>query len=65
MITNSKQSWEVGEVVKVGFMKLRVTAKELTPGDYSPDAYLLCGIGDKANNVYRFVPHKGIERVQQ
>jgi hypothetical protein len=63
MITKTKQAWEVGEVVKVGFLTLRVTAKEPTPGDYMPDAYLLCGLGDKADRKYRFVPHNGIERL--
>lgn len=62
MISKSKQCWEVGETVKVGFMQLRVTAKEPTPGDYMPDAYLLT---DKTGTkVYRFVPHNGLERVQ-
>lgn len=64
MISNSKQVWQVGEVVKIGFMTLRVTEREATPGDYKPDAYLLCGLGDKANRRYRFVPHNGIERLQ-
>ena len=63
MIKNSKQSWEVGETVKVGFLTLRVTAKEATPGDYMPDAYLLCGLSEKADRKYRFVPHNGIERL--
>ena len=62
MITNSKQTWEIGEVVKVGFLKLIITAKEPTPGDYMPDAYLLSGIGIHHNRTYRFVPHNGLER---
>jgi len=33
MIKHSNQSWEVGEVVKIGFMSLRVIRKEPTPGD--------------------------------
>jgi hypothetical protein len=37
MVRNSKQVWEVGEMVKVGFLSLRVTAKEPTPGDFMPD----------------------------
>jgi hypothetical protein len=62
MVRNSKQVWEVGETVKVGFLTLRITAKEATPGDYLPDAYLLT---DKTGSkVYRFVPHNGLERVQ-
>jgi hypothetical protein len=63
MIKNSKQSWQVGEVVKVGFMKLMVVSKEPTPGDWLPDAYILCGLGDKMHNKYRFVPHNGLERI--
>ena len=56
------QVWAVGEMVKVGFLQLRITAIELTPGDYMPDAYLLT---DKTGNKnYRFVPHNGIERLQ-
>lgn len=62
MIRNSKQVWEVGEMVKVGFLTLRVTSKEATPGDYAPDAYYLT---DKTGTkTYRFVPHNGLERVQ-
>ena len=63
MINNSKQTWEIGEVVKVGFLSLRVEAKEPTPGDYMPDAYILCGLGDKKDRKYRFVPHNGIKRL--
>lgn len=63
MVRNSKQTWEIGEVVKVGFLSLRVTKKEPTPGDYMPDAYILCGLGDKSDRTYRFVPHNGLERL--
>lgn len=62
MITRSRQTWEVGETVKVGFLTLRVTAKEPTPGDGMPDAYRLT---DKTGSkVYRFVPHFGLERIE-
>jgi len=60
MITNSKQVWEVGEAVKVGFMKLIVVAKVATPGDYLPDAYVLTN--SAATAFYRFVPHNGLTR---
>jgi hypothetical protein len=62
-IRNTKQSWQVGETVKVGFMTLRVVAIELTPGDYLPDAYILVGLGKSADKRYRFVPHNGLERL--
>lgn len=64
MITNSKQSWQVGEVVKVGFLQLRVVSIELTPGDYKPDAYILCGLGASHAKQYRFVPHNGLETMR-
>ncbi|MGH8219949.1 MAG: hypothetical protein ACREUT_15510 [Steroidobacteraceae bacterium] len=63
MITRSKQCWEVGSEVRVGFLTLTVRAALPTPGDYAPDAYLLSNAaGDK---LYRFVPHKGLERLSQ
>lgn len=61
MIRNSKQVWEVGETVKVGFLSLIVTAKEPTPGDFMPDAYLL--VSRDGSKQYRFVPHNGLERI--
>lgn len=61
MITNSKQVWAVGEVVKVGFLQLRITAAEKTPGDGRPDVYHLT---DKAGaKKYTFTPHFGLELV--
>ena len=62
MIRNTKQCWEIGELVKVGFMQLIITAKIPTPGDYMPDAYLLIGTGKNADRKYKFVPHNGLER---
>jgi hypothetical protein len=59
MITKTKQVWAVGEMVKVGFMSLRVMATQATPGDFKPDAYILANT--KADKFYRFVPHNGIE----
>lgn len=58
MITNSKQNWEVGSKVKVGFMILTVKRMVATPGDFAPDAYILQSSKGK---VYRFVPHNGLE----
>jgi hypothetical protein len=63
VITRSNQTWQVGETVKVGFLTLRVVAKEPTPGDFKPDAYLLCGNGANQSRRYRFVPHNGLERL--
>ena len=63
MITNTKQNWQVGETVKIGFLTLRITDLEATPGDYMPDAYHLCGLGKNADSKYRFVPHFGLKRL--
>jgi len=59
MITKSKQDWNIGQTVKVGFLSLRVVAVEPTPGDYRPDIYHL----ENAKGVkYTFTPHFGLER---
>lgn len=61
MVKNSKQNWQVGATVKVGFMSLVVKAVIATPGDYLPDAYILANqIGTQ---LYRFVPHNGLEKI--
>ena len=60
MIKNSKQTWEVGEAVKVGFLTLIVCAKIATPGDFAPDAYAMTTA--KGDKFYRFVPHNGLTR---
>lgn len=62
MVTNSKQIWEVGEAVKVGFLTLIVCAKVATPGDFLPDAYALTNKAGTA--FYRFVPHNGLARCE-
>ncbi len=69
MVRNSRQSWEVGDKVNVGFLRdLTVVEKMPTPGDFAPDAYVLHkpvgvpGTAESLDRWYRFVPHKGIER---
>ena len=58
-ITRTNQNWEVGQMVKVGFMALKVISLEPTPGDYSPDIYHL----ESAKGIkYTFTPHFGLER---
>lgn len=60
MIKNSKQLWEIGQSVKVGFMTgLIVFAQIPTPGDFAPDAYILTRNG----TYYKFVPHNGLTRL--
>ena len=60
MISNSKQAWEVGETVKVGWMTLTVLEKIPTPGDYRPDKYHLVDL--RNGNEYEFTPHRGIKK---
>lgn len=60
MITRSRQRWDIGQRVNVGFLRnLEVTDIEPTPGDYKPDRYHL--VSD-AGVRYTFTPHHGIER---
>ena len=62
MISNrSNQKWVVGQIVKVGFMRLVVQGCIPTPGDYKPDAYALSS--EDGKRFYQFVPHNGLFRV--
>lgn len=57
MVTNSKQNWNVGATVKIGFMTLTTVGKVPTPGDGFPDCYAL----QSAKGVYyNFMPHNGL-----
>jgi len=62
-IQHSKQKWEVGQTVKVGFMTLLVTDYRPTPGDYLPDVYTLVAPG--TGREYEFTPHHGLSRVNR
>lgn len=58
-IKSTRQNWEVGSIVKVGFLTLLVTGFEPTPGDYRPDRYHL----QSSNGTrYTFTPHYGLEK---
>ena len=60
MITRTKQNWEPGQIVKVGFMSLRVLSVRAEK-DFLSDIYTLESI-DGAKR-YEFIPHKGLTRV--
>lgn len=60
MIQHSKQTWEPGHQVNVGFMTLTVMKKIPTPGDMMPDKYLL---QNSSGKQYIFTPHWGLEAV--
>jgi len=59
--TRSKQSWEVGQTVKVGFLSLKVTEKVPTPGDSMPDLYKLTSLD--GTKQYEFQPYYGLTRL--
>lgn len=61
MINKSKQNWQIGNQVKVGFLTLTVVRPCHTPGDFAPDAYVLCNT--KQDQLYKFVPHCGLEKI--
>jgi hypothetical protein len=64
MIKNSKQQWEIGQLVKVGFVNnLEVLKKIPTPGDWLPDKYLLANRNGREDRYYFFTPHNGLERI--
>lgn len=56
----SKQSWEIGQTVKVGFLTLRVLSVEAIK-DYLPDIYKLESLD--GSKQYEFIPHNGLRRV--
>lgn len=59
-IRSQKQSWEINDLVKVGFLQLQVISLIPTPGDYLPDKYWL--INPKSNKQYTFTPYNGLEK---
>lgn len=60
MIQRSKQKWEVGAVVKVGFLTLRVLGVRAVK-DWMPDIYDLESLD--GSRRYEFIPHNGLTRV--
>ena len=60
MIKTTKQNWATGNVVKVGFLSLRVTGAR-AEFDGLPDIYSLESLdGEKK---YEFIPHNGLSRI--
>ncbi len=60
MITRTKQNWNTGEVVKVGFLKLRVVSAR-AEFDGMPDIYTLESLD--GSKRYEFIPHNGLTRI--
>ena len=59
-IINTKQSWQVGDRVNVGFMKNLLVTKIDAIYDGLPDIYTL---KSNTGKLYQFTPHNGIERI--
>ena len=59
-ITNTKQDWSPGSIVKVGFLKLRVISVEAVK-DGMPDIYTLESLDGRKR--YEFIPHNGLTRI--
>jgi hypothetical protein len=60
MITKSKQDWSVGQVVKVGFLSLRVVGARAEK-DFLPDIYTMESLD--GTRKYEFIPHNGLTRL--
>lgn len=57
----SKQSWQVGATVKVGFLTLKVVGMR-AEYDGLPDIYTLESLDGLKR--YEFIPHNGLTRIQ-
>jgi hypothetical protein len=58
----SKQDWAIGKVVKVGFLNLRIVACTAVK-DGMPDIYSMESVDGLKK--YQFIPHHGLERVNE
>jgi hypothetical protein len=61
MISNTKQNWIPGKIVKVGFLSLKVLRAEAIK-DYLPDIYYLSNLD--GSRFYQFIPHNGLTRIE-
>lgn len=59
MIRDRKQSWEIGQTVRVGFLSLTVIAPLEATGDGLPGAYILTN----GTQLYAFVAHNGVRKI--
>lgn len=59
MITNTRQRWEIGSRVTVGFLTGLTVLAIKSEKDWLPDIYLL----RKGQAYYEFIPHNGIKRI--
>ena len=59
-IINTRQDWQIGSRVNVGFLKDLLVTKIDPIYDGLPDIYTL---EDNSGRKYQFTPHNGIERI--
>ncbi len=58
MSHKTPQTWAKGQVVKVGFLHLRIISDRIpTPGNHMPDEWALESMD--GTRFYRFTPHGG------
>lgn len=60
MIRRTRQDWTAGQVVKVGFLSLRVVSARAEV-DGLPDIYTLASLD--GSRTYEFIPHNGLTRI--
>lgn len=62
MITNNKanKSWNVGDIVNVGFVRDLEVVSVRAEKDYMPDIYTL---RSTKGAVYEFIPHNGLTKI--
>jgi hypothetical protein len=61
-VTKTGNCWQAGQVVKVGFLKLRVLSAR-AHRDGLPDIYSLESLD--GTKKYEFIPHNGLTRIAQ
>jgi hypothetical protein len=59
---NQRENWTVGEIVRVGFLSLRIIGNKIaTPGNYAADEWPMESLNGKG--FYRFIPHRGLYKM--
>ena len=60
VVNNSKQNWNNGSTVKIGFLELRIIGvKSIVDG--LPDIYELENL--KGDKLYEFTPYNGLVKI--
>lgn len=63
---HKNDSWAIGAIVKIGFLKCEVLKAIPTPKDCAPDQYLVRLVNNHVHpRYYLFTPHKGLAGVAE